>query len=475
MAEAFFSQLAWSCINDGKSAITAFTHSGEEEILRSRETFILCNLAPMTGSPKAIEEAKIAYTNYIHRFFIHEVSRKAKLNDAGIFVVIPSYAEETLTDTLNSLASCIPTETAVSVVVVINGKDDDTPDQKLLNQRGFEAVSQLQTKSLHIHWVAIDATGIKDKNAGVGLARKIGMDAVILHVASSGENPALVCLDADCIVAEDYLVRLETEFYQSSAQVASLEFSHPVDENTDPVLRKGIAEYEVYLEYYRLGLHYAGYPFFHHTVGSSMACKALPYARSGGMNQRKAGEDFYFLHKLFPHYAFIAIYGPMVFPSCRISTRVPFGTGRFQQKWTDEGASQYLRYHPDCFRFLKIFLELTDEFLRADVPVESPDFARFRSAHPGCEEWWKATDLIPDLERIRRSSVKTDLRIKAFYAWFDGLAVLRFVHFFDPWLPFQPPAESICNLVPQFSGRDPFQLVAAVRKHLYENPVSHSE
>lgn len=429
----------------------------------------------MTGTPQAIEEAKIAYANYIHRFFIHEVSQKTKLTDAGIFVVIPSYAEEKLNDTLNSLASCLPIETMVSVVVVINGKHDDTPDQTLLNQRGFEAVNQLQATSAHIQWVAIDATGLHDKNAGVGLARKIGMDAVILHVASSGGNPALVCLDADCIVAKDYLVRIEAEFYQSSAQVASLEFSHPVDENTDLVLRKGIAEYEVYLEYYRLGLHYAGYPFYHHTVGSSMACKALPYARSGGMNQRKAGEDFYFLHKLFPHYPFTAISGPMVFPSCRISTRVPFGTGRFQQKWVEDGSDRYFRYNPDCFRFLKIFLEECREFLEDGPSKERTDFARFRSAHPGSEAWWKETDLISDLVRIRASSNKTGQRFKAFYSWFDGLAVLRFVHFFDPWLPFQSPAESIGNLLPQFSGMEGFQLVEAIRKHLYENPVSHHE
>ncbi len=429
----------------------------------------------MTGSPKAIEEAKIAYANYIHRFFIHEVSRNVKLREAGIYVVVPSYAEEKLAQTLASIAGCLPVETAVSVVVVINGKESDSPEQKQLNRKGLEIVVQQQLASPHIQWVAVDATDLTDKNAGVGLARKIGMDAVILHVVSSGENPALVCLDADCTVSEDYLLRIEREFYDSTSQVAVFEFLHPVGDDTDPVLKKGIEEYEIYLEYYRLGLHFAGYPFFHHTVGSSMACKALPYARSGGMNQRKAGEDFYFLHKLFPHYPTIALHGTMVFPSCRISTRVPFGTGRFQQKWKDDGVGQYLRYHPDCFRFLKIFMEECTAFLESVDVAESPDFERFQSAHPGCDAWWQQGNVMPELVRIRSSSLQKEQRLKAFYAWFDGLAVLRFIHFFETWLPFQPPAESIRNLMPAFDETVPFQLLRTLRKHLYENPVSNHD
>jgi hypothetical protein len=254
-----------------------------------------------------------------------------------------------------------------------------------------------------------------------------------------------------------------------------MEFSHVVDRNTDPILRKGIEEYEIYLEYYRLGLRFAGYPFFHHTVGSSMACKAFPYARSGGMNQRKAGEDFYFLHKLFPHYPTISLNGPIVFPSCRISTRVPFGTGRFQQKWTEEGADQFLRYHPDCFRFLKLFIEECTVFLKSNVSTVLPGFEKFRSAHSGCEAWWNESDLMTELVRIRSSSNKTEQRMKAFFAWFDGLAVLRFVHYFEAWLPFQPPVDSIRTLFPFMIDLDAFQLVTASRKHLYENPVSQHD
>jgi len=428
----------------------------------------------MTGSTKAIEEAKIAYANYIHRFFIHEVSRNVKLPDAGIYIVIPSYAEEKLGETLASLAGCIRTETQVAVLVVVNDKEGDAPDQKAMNRRAFDAVRHLQACS-GIQWVEVDATGLADKNAGVGLARKIGMDAVILQMVSSGENPAIVCLDADCTVSEDYLLRIEQEFYRSDSQVALLEFSHPVDEHTDPVLKKGIEEYEVYLEYYRLGLHFAGYPFFYHTVGSSMACKALPYARSGGMNQRKAGEDFYFLHKLFPHYPTQELKGPIVFPSCRISTRVPFGTGRFQQKWTEDGADQYLRYHPDCFRLLKIFLEECRSFFQCDHSTGIPDFQRFRSAHPGCEAWWREADPISHLVRFRSASPNVEQRLKAFYAWFDGLAVLRFIHFFETWLPFQSPADSIRDLCPLFTGVDLSELVSRLRKHLYENPVCHHD
>jgi hypothetical protein len=135
----------------------------------------------------------------------------------------------------------------------------------------------------------------------------------------------IACFDADCTCDPNYLAATENFFQsQPSAPGASIYFEHPLDgENREP-----IALYELHLRYYVEALRYAGFPHAYHTIGSSMAARADPYFKQGGMNKRKAGEDFYFLHKIIPLGGFGEINDTRVIPSPRASHRVPFGTGR---------------------------------------------------------------------------------------------------------------------------------------------------
>ncbi len=43
----------------------------------------------------------------------------------------------------------------------------------------------------------------------------------------------------------------------------------------------------------------------YHTIGSSMAVRCSAYAKIGGMNRRKAGEDFIFYTNLYPRVDFL--------------------------------------------------------------------------------------------------------------------------------------------------------------------------
>ncbi len=85
-----------------------------------------------------------------------------------------------------------------------------------------------------------------------------------------------------------------------------------------------------------------------------MAVRAKTYAKVGGMNRRKAGEDFYFMHKIMPQGEFSEINQTCVFPSCRVSDRVPFGTGRAQTEWLREGKVELETYSPKVFEDLKM-------------------------------------------------------------------------------------------------------------------------
>ena len=59
-----------------------------------------------------------------------------------------------------------------------------------------------------------------------------------------------------------------------------------------------------------------------------MAARCGAYQKQGGMNKRKAGEDFYFLQKISWLGGLTKLTKTTVFPSPRVSKRVPFGTGK---------------------------------------------------------------------------------------------------------------------------------------------------
>jgi hypothetical protein len=398
--------------------------------------------------------AKNAYQNYFRRFFIHPRSKGLALPAFDMAIVIPSYQEEHLFETLHSLAkSKRPEKLDWIVLVVINDKVEDEAEIHSRSKRDLESLEKSQGK-----WpfplFYIDATQLKDKNAGVGLARKIGLDACILSLESESQNPWLVCLDADCLVSENYLTCLASLVQNEEASLATFRFLHNIPPGSSLELSSGIKHYELFLEYYRLGLQFSGYPFFLHTVGSSMAFRAIPYARSGGMNQRKAGEDFYFLHKLFPHYQVFEISENLVFPSARISDRVPFGTGRFQQKWIGEERTFLLTYHPEIFNGLRLLL--TGFFESIENGFQDLNFEPFFNWHPMAISFFEQEEMKRQLNLAIQSSKQEIQKRKAVFRWFDGLAVLKFVHYFHEKFP---PTDLLLAVSTLFPGTEDDQAI----------------
>lgn len=394
-----------------------------------------------------IFEAKNAYQTYLKRFFIHSISKLILLPEAEVFIVIPVYAEENWLQTLQSLDNCAQSNVPICVIPVINCKATDSVETKQMVNQNWAESETFVFRNSNISITPIDARNLTDKQAGVGLARKIGMDAVVNSLRDYDANPWIICLDGDCLVSEKYLEAIQNQLVSSKCGVAVLEFLHPsLPSNVE--LMDGIQQYELYLEYYRLGLFWAGFPFYHHTVGSSMGCKAVAYARSGGMNQRKAGEDFYFLHKLFPHYEVVELNGPLVYPSARISERVPFGTGRFQKKWVESDLHKWLTYSPEIFRIMSIFLEEAIEALKSEQ-IESDFFSQFTGSHSVANEWIKTSNVIENLKRCKKSSQNPERQKKAFFLYFDGFEALKFVHFFQKQFDSIAVEDAVILLIPE--------------------------
>jgi hypothetical protein len=172
----------------------------------------------------------------------------------------------------------------------------------------------------------------------------------------------IVSLDADTLVAKNYLTEIESAFILNQSESGfTLQFKHDFNKeiySTEVI--NACKLYETYLRYFRLSIEITGYPNSFHTIGSCFAVDAISYAKVGGMSRRQGGEDFYFLHKLAQMGEIGQINKPLVFPSPRISDRVPFGTGPAVRNIIAD--KNYMVYNFYLFFILKEFFDCFENF-----------------------------------------------------------------------------------------------------------------
>src|SRR5688572_16087564 len=259
-----------------------------------------------------------------------------------MIIVIPCFSEPALLACLHSLWRCERPTRAVEIIVVINSSESSPPEVLEQNRR-TTAEAELWARedcdrAFRIHF--LHTPNLPRKHAGVGLARKIGMDEALHRFDQLNQLEApIVCFDADSTCDPNFLTEIESHFStHPKSPGCSIYFEHPVDlsetnvssptQNSTLKTQNSIVEaitlYELHLRYYVQALRFAGFPHAFHTIGSSMAVRAEAYLRQGGMNKRQAGEDFYFLHKIIPLGNFGEVNTTRVVPSSRASDRVPF-------------------------------------------------------------------------------------------------------------------------------------------------------
>jgi len=350
-------------------------------------------------------------------------SRREGLRGA---VVIPALAEgESLFATLKSLDDN-PEETCLDwlVLVVINQRTDALAVEQQQNLDDLEKLADFAENYRYpLAWVDAVSPGFElpTRHGGVGLARKIGMDLALPRL-DWGRRPLLACLDADTLVEPTYLPALEAHF-QDRCGGAVLPFRHqPAGEASQ---QEAIDRYELFLRAYVLGLSLAGSPYAYASVGSAMACTAHAYAQCSGMNRRRAAEDFHFLNKLAKTAGVAPLQGTKVHPAPRISSRVPFGTGRSMARQL-AGEVGVVRFYPlGAFEIVGSWLQLVTKdpsldaaFLWRQAAQLSPTLGQYLN-DCGWHEAWSS------LQANHPSSAP---RLRAFHAWFDGLRTLRLVH-----------------------------------------------
>ncbi|MEM7367590.1 MAG: glycosyltransferase family 2 protein [Bacteroidota bacterium] len=365
--------------------------------------------------------SKLSYLEK-HRFAERQI-HTTPAQDLGMVIVIPCHNEEDLLGTLDSLEACQAPRKAVEVIVLINAGSKHEAAIHDQNARTLaDATLWLQASNRQFSYYFLLQADLPPKHAGVGLARKIGMDEAVdrLEQVENAEG-VIICLDADSRVQSNYLREIEAHVAKFPAtEAVSIAFAHPTSGDVfPPAVYDGIIQYELFLRYYIEALRWAGYPHAYHTIGSSMAVRSSAYQKRGGMNRRKAGEDFYFLHKFIQEGTLTELTRTTVIPSPRPSDRVPFGTGRSISQWLAGDQSAYHGYSWTTFVELKAFLQQIPQAY-SDTPNQFPPMI---TAFLEEEKWPQK------LAELRHHVASHKGFVKRFYHWFDGLKVLKFVHY----------------------------------------------
>lgn len=236
---------------------------------------------------------------------------------------------------------------------------------------------------------------------------------------------------------------------------ASIHYEHPIFLDNGEA-NEAIILYELHLRYYIQALKFISYPYAFHTIGSSMSVRSSVYQKQGGMNQRKAGEDFYFLHKIIPLGNFHNITSTKVIPSARTSDRVPFGTGRAMQEHQNQTKDLKLSYDFESFKLIKSFLKEIDcESFLENTPAEVMEFL-------------KSTDLLEELEKIKSQSKNKDHFKGRFFEWFNGFKMLKLVHYMrDNYYPEKELVNQSSELLKEFGLHKSKELTALELLEIY--------
>jgi hypothetical protein len=355
-------------------------------------------------------------------------------------VVIPAICEY---DNIKRLLFSLSRNTNSSfknslIIFVVNHSISSNPEVKLDNKLTLEYLrslirknpmdqSQRQILDSGIRLGLIDAASegkeFEDLYAGVGLARKIGMDkALQIFDYSMNNKKIIISLDADCLVQENYLLEIQKYFSANNASVALVDFEHRLPE--DELNKICILSYEIFLRHYVAGLLFAESPFAFHTIGSTIVCDHEAYIKVGGMNTKNAAEDFYFLQKLAKNFPVHRITSTRVKPSPRESWRVPFGTGRSITDFLPK-RKKILVFDPDVYIILKEWLKLfnTDLLLNPDLTLNEA-----KKIHPELYNFLVIRDFYKTWIKIlnnTKSSEQLDYQRKN---WFDALETLKLIH-----------------------------------------------
>ena len=374
----------------------------------------------------------------------------------SVVVTIPSRAEPALEATLDDLRCAAAPRGRVEAMVVFNSSRADPPAIRRANLESLARAERWrrehESPDFRVHLRHVP--DLPERHAGVGLARRIVMDEAAERLKWSSEG-VIASLDADCRCDPSYLRAIERHFREwPRSPGASIYFEHPTEPSAggaqEATRYRGMRRYELYLRYYRRGLLYARFPYAHYTLGSCFAVRASAYRQVGGMNRRRAGEDFYFVQKLIALGGYTEINTTRVVPAARISRRAPFGTGAALARWMARPDTRWPVPPPEVFRDLAFFVEHVPSLAGADPG----DPGLLCGWPPALAHYLQAQDFACRLHEVQRNSASPGTFSRRLFQWFNAF---RAMHFFRraagaaSWIPL---AHAAARLL-EWTGRSP--------------------
>lgn len=329
--------------------------------------------------------------------------------DLTTIIVIPAFKEKNLVTALQAINSCDKPNGNVLILVLVNESEEASSEVSKINELCIESLSEYDSSFELIY----SYQKLPSKKAGVGLARKMGMDEAVRIFKKVNKDGTIVCYDSDCLCEENYLVEIEKHFSEEESKAGIVFYEHQLDGSN----QEQIIKYESYLRYYTCALRYAKFPYAYQTLGSCIVVRSSMYQSQGGMNTRQAGEDFYFLNKVIPHGGFVEINTTTAFPSDRVSDRVPFGTGKAVDQMI-HSSSPYHVYNPQTFEDLRVIFSAIDilwENGKVEIPESLSSFLDSKFEY--------------EVDKVRDQTSSLQAFRKRFSSWFDAFKILKFVHF----------------------------------------------
>ncbi|MDR2010372.1 MAG: hypothetical protein LBQ22_07810 [Bacteroidales bacterium] len=365
--------------------------------------------------------------NYFSRYNSYSQFFNEPVNEnTDIIVVIPCFDDPHIFKTLDSLQNTTKNNIGLEVIVIVNSGESTPLSIIETNRKIFEKLVTLKELNYYnFNLLVKNLEKVPNKTAGVGNARKAGMDEAVRRFSQIGKpNGIITSLDADCIVENDYLISITNTFLSDrKVEATTLQFRHDFDKNLyqEKVIR-ACKQYEIYLRYFRLSLKLTGFPYYFHTIGSCFAVTASSYIKAGGMSRRQGGEDFYFLHKVAPMTKIEEIKKILVFPSPRISERVPFGTGPSVKNIINN--DNYKVYNFRLFSVIKQFYNCFENYFDTNdnlfdfIPDEIIQYVGKG----------KLTELISECKKNTKDLLSFKKRMNS---KFDAFFIIKFLNSFD--------------------------------------------
>ena len=362
------------------------------------------------------------------------------VNQFDIAVVIPVKNEfpsffQTLDSLNDSWTSSNSSHKKILVIPVVNALENDNPNIIENNQKLLKTLEDAknQQKYAGLDFFTIDLNppmGFLPEKQGVGYARKIGMDYAIFF-----DCKVLACLDADTLVEKKY-VEVLYQFLEDAENMGELfgvtDFTHQKAENQ--FYQKAIDSYEGFLKFHSKKLEECGTPFYPVALGPTLVASNYAYCAVNGMNLKMAGEDFYFLQSLIKLQIAdgkclkTKILDTKVFPSSRISDRVLFGTGSRINELVEDAKNTAESCDEDKI-LEKISYPYYDEWIYDELKkffaTKNPEDTKLKVFLED-EKFWE------NFSKMEKNYGKSPKRFEAaFHTWFDGLKIIRGIHFLE--------------------------------------------